>query len=539
MLRSSYSLGVLAMGIVLSTFGSGTVGGQAAGRTVTLERTVHALQRGIIPAEGRSPDSLERQRRDGLQRIATTDRVGTSGAAYAPGRVLVKFKDGVSSSARTSAVSAARVGARATRASLSATRQSHANFDTLAIGELDDAEAVASALRQRTEVEYAQPAYRVRAQFVPDDRYYPLQWNLPLIDLERAWDLQPAAGSTKIVAVLDTGIAFTDATIGVHAYAFVDGDGTIYPSLGDLTLRFVAAPELGPSSRFVDPYDFIWNDNAPVDMNGHGTHVAGTIGQLTNNGSTVGDTANGGGTAGVAFNVKIMPVKVLDGPWDIIFGSPYEGTDETVARGVRYATDRGAHVINMSLGRTGPPSPVVEDAIRYAVGRGTFVAIAGGNGFEDGNGVEVLAEIAGRVQGAVSVAAVTRDRRHAYYSTTGSYIELAAPGGAFDSDGAKGGILQQTLDLDLVDRFLLPPSQFSAPRFDALAYYYFTGTSQATPHVSGLAAMLMQQGVGSPAAVEAALEQVAIDLGPPGRDPTFGYGLVSARAALRGLGLAR
>jgi serine protease len=527
MLRSSYSLGVLTVGLALSTFGRGTGGGQAAGRTVTLERTVHALQRGIIPAEGQSPDSLERKRRDGLQRIVSSDRVGAASAAYVPGRVLVKFKDDAPSSARTLAVSAASARARATRATLSATRPSHANFDTLAIGELDDPEAVANALRQRTEVEYAQPAYRVRRRFVPDDRYYPLQWNLPLIDLERAWDLQPAAGSTKIVAVLDTGIAFADATIGVHAYAFVDGDGIVYPALGDLTLRFVAAPELGSSSRFVDPYDFIWNDNAPVDMDGHGTHVAGTIGQLTNNGSAGGDSANGGGTAGVAFNVKIMPVKVLDGPWDIIFGSPYEGTDDTVARGIRYATDRGAHVINMSLGRTGPPSPVVEDAIRYAVGRGTFVAIAGGNGYEDGNAVEVLAEIASRVPGAVSVAAVTRDRQRAYYSTTGSYIELAAPGGAFDSQGAKGGILQQTLDLDLVDRFLLPPSQFSAPR------------SQATPHVSGLAAMLMQQGVGSPAAVEAALEQVAIDLGPPGRDPTFGYGLVSARAALRGLGLAR
>ncbi len=153
MLRSSYSLGVLAVGIALSTFGRGTVGGQTSGRTVTLERTVHALQRGIVPAEGQSPDSLERQRRDGVQRIATTGRVGTAGAAYVPGRVLVKFKDGASSSARTLAVSAASASARVTRATLSAARPSHANFDTLAIGELDDPEAVANALRQRTEVE--------------------------------------------------------------------------------------------------------------------------------------------------------------------------------------------------------------------------------------------------------------------------------------------------------------------------------------------------------------------------------------------------
>jgi serine protease len=539
MLRWSCWCGVLAVGFALCPATGGTAGGQATShRTVVRETTVGPLIRGIQPTEAHGPGSIERTRRAGIQRM-TADRVGASGARYVPGRVLVKFKDDALPSARLSAVSAARSTARVTRAAVATDRLSHANFDTVAIGEQDDAEAVAEALRQRTEVEYAQPAYRIERRFVPDDRYYPLQWNLPLIDLERAWDLQPAAGSTRIVAVLDTGIAFTDATIGVHAYPFVDGEGTVYPSLGDLVLRFVAAPELGSSERFVDPYDFIWNDNTPVDMDGHGTHVAGTIGQLTNNGAGGGDTDNGGGTAGVAFNVKIMPVKVLDGPWDIIFGSPFQGTDDTVARGIRYAADRGAHVINMSLGRTGPPSPLIEDAIRYAIGRGAFIAIAGGNGYEDGNAVEVLAEIASRVSGAVSVAAVTRHRERAFYSTTGPYIELSAPGGSFDAGGATGGILQQTLDLDLVDRFLLPPARFSAPRFDALAYYYFTGTSQATPHVSGLAAMLMQQGVDNPATVEAALERVAVDLGPPGRDSTFGYGLVSARAALRGLGLAR
>ena len=84
-----------------------------------------------------------------------------------------------------------------------------------------------------------------------------------------------------------------------------------------------------------------------------------------------------------------------------------------------------------------------------------------------------------------------------------------------------------------------PPARFSAPRFDALAYFYFTGTSMAAPHVSGLAAMLMQQGITDPAAVEAALEKFADDLGAPGRDDTFGFGLVNARRTLLGLGLAK
>jgi serine protease len=141
--------------------------------------------------------------------------------------------------------------------------------------------------------------------------------------------------------------------------------------------------------------------------------------------------------------------------------------------------------------------------------------------------------------GAVSVAAVNQTKDHAFYSSTGSYIELSAPGGSFREAGAGGGVLQQTLDLDLVDTFDLPVEQFAAPRFDSLAYFYFTGTSQATPHVSGIAAMLRQQGITNPAAIEAALERFALDLGTPGRDNTFGFGLVQARDTLRGLGLAR
>jgi subtilisin family serine protease len=95
------------------------------------------------------------------------------------------------------------------------------------------------------------------------------------------------------------------------------------------------------------------------------------------------------------------------------------------------------------------------------------------------------------------------------------------------------------LDLDRVETYMLPPSRFTAPRFDVLAYFFFTGTSQAAPHVAGLGAMLMQQGITDPAAVESALEKFATDLGDPGRDPLFGFGLVNARNTLRGLGLSK
>ena len=238
-----------------------------------------------------------------------------------------------------------------------------------------------------------------------------------------------------------------------------------------------------------------------------------------------------------------MPVKVIDSDWDEIFGAPNQGTDDVVARGIRYAADNGAKVINMSIGRTGPPSPVVEDAIKYAVGKGAFIAIAAGNDFEDGNPTEVLAEIASRVQGAVSVAAVDRAKNHAFYSSTGSWVELAAPGGAVAYSGRRAGhSADRRLEFGLCivePRACGVAPSFAAPRFDVFEFFGFQGTSMAAPHVSGLAAMLMQQGITSPAAVEAALEQFATDLGDPGRDNMFGYGLVKARDTLRGLGLAR
>jgi subtilisin family serine protease len=138
-------------------------------------------------------------------------------------------------------------------------------------------------------VEYAQPSYRLQRKFTPNDPFYRdgSQWNLSLVHLERAWDIQPAAGSNITVAVLDTGVSYANMTANAHAYAFRNDQGVLYPALGDLTLNFVLAPELAPGTRFVAPYDFIWNDAVPLDLDGHGTHVSGTIGQLTNNGIAV------------------------------------------------------------------------------------------------------------------------------------------------------------------------------------------------------------------------------------------------------------
>ena len=531
-----YSLTLCAgLLIVFSVAGRGQVPA-AWSRVVLGQYAPPPIERGIIPIESRAPDSPETRQRLSIRPASgAIDRAGASGARYVPGQVIVKFRDGASTTSRVSALSVASGSASISR------RPSYADFDLVQIDANEDAEAVALVFSQQADVEYAQAAYRIHPFFKPNDQYYNLQWNLPLIEMESAWDIQPAAGSTITVAVIDTGIAYANTTVRYHASAFqLDSDGFpvlpprgnvgVYPALGDLTLSFVAATQLASPGRFVSPHDFIWDDDLAIDLDGHGTHVSGTIGQLTN------DTT---GTAGVAFNVKLMPVKVLDGVWDDVFGAPHVATDDVVARGIRYAADNGAKVLNMSLGRNGPTSPVIEAAIRYAVGKGAFVAIAGGNDFEAGNGLQVPADTAPRVAGAVAVAAIDRSKARAFYSSTGPWIELAAPGGSFRGFGAAGGVLQQTLDLDLVETFSDVPSKFTAPRFDSLAYFYFSGTSMSTPHVAGVAAMLMQQGITDPAAVEAALEKFATDLGDSGRDQVFGFGLVHARNTLRGLGIVK
>jgi serine protease len=507
-----------------------------------------AVDEGVSIDESHVPASFATRRRAALARALRTDAIGSSGIPFARGRMIVKFRDGTAASARAAAV------ASASPTAAIAARPSYANFDLVTLDPSEDAEAAARALSRREDVEYAQPAYRVHTMFVPNDPLYkssatfsPGQWNLPLIGLESAWDIQPQAGSTITVAVLDTGLAYMNSTITATIDAFRDDSGVLYPALGRVTIPYSAATQIVAPGRIVAPRDFIWEGTEPLDFDGHGTHVAGTVGQLTNDGI---------GTAGVAFNVKLMPVKVVDSVWDDIFGSPNVGTDVEVARGIRYAADNGARIINMSIGRTGPPStaPAVEDAMRYAVGKGVFIAISAGNEFENGNPREILAEIASRVQGAVSVAAVDRnatagDRHcagtpsspscHAYYSTSGSYVELSAPGGSERGFNLDGLIWQQTFDFNFVETYRLPPAEFRPPRFDVIQYVGYIGTSMAAPHVAGVAAMLMQQGVTDPAAIEAALEKSAIDLGVPGRDDLYGYGLVDARGALRGLGVAK
>ena len=444
-------------------------------------------------------------------------------ARHVAGEVLVKFSVGtVVDASRLSSISGLR-----------ATGFETSRFGDITVVKLEagaDPEVVAAQLRARGDVEYAQPNYLRQPLFVPDDPFFNLQWNLTQIGMERAWDVNAGSSDAITVAVIDSGLAFENVLIEFKADAFTL-EGVSFPALGVVEVPYSSAGDLVSANRIVAPFDFVWGDEHPVDMSGHGTHVAGTVGQLTNNGT---------GVAGVAFDVKIMPLKVLADEWDFIFGavpSCCGAADLVVADAIRHAVENGADVINISLGGE-EEAPVIEEAIRFAVGQGVFVAIAGGNSFEEGNAVVWPAASAEDIDGAMAVGAVDRHSERSYYSNTGSYIEIAAPGGDQRMDGFDG-VVQQTLDPFEALTFLYPPSSFRAPRFNVLAFVFFQGTSMAAPHVAGLAALLIHQGVTDPGAVEYALKLTAMDLGETGTDEEYGAGLVDAASVVRGLGLAR
>ena len=353
-------------------------------------------------------------------------------------------------------------------------------------------------LSDRPGVAYAVPNYIARASdYVPNDPAFPLQWNLggPVgINMPEAWGLARRAGRPggrgAVVAVLDTGVA--------------------YQRFG----RFRRAPDL---RRFVPGHDFVAGDRHPNDQNGHGTHVAGTIAQ---------STGNRLGAAGIAYHARIMPVRVLDA----------NGAGDTIAiaRGIRYAARHGADVINLSLefdaAVRSAQIPDIVSALRYARDRGVVVIAAAGN-----QGSPQVAYPA-RARHVLAVAATTASGCQAEYSNSGSHVDIAAPGGGADAANTdteydvatchpdlRGEFIYQQTFRGSVSRFGLPPG--------------FEGTSMAAPHVAGVAALVIGArrlgGDPSPADVERHLESTARDLGLPGWDPRYGYGLLDAAAALR------
>ena len=441
---------------------------------------------------------------------------------YVPGEVLVKFRDGVDATAQSRALSTLRGGINSSQSvwiddALLARTQSE-----------PDAEAAARALARQPEVEWAQPNYLRKLHTIPNDPSYTRQWNLQMIDAPRAWDINPGGTSDVVVAVLDSGITTTSTTFPMTLWT-----GDAFERVG---IPVATSPDIA-ASRILPGRDFVFWAGPVVDFVGHGTHVAGTVLQETNNAF---------GLSGIAYRARLMPLKVCYGYWEIQFAQSAAGIpgfvdpsetgscpDSAVSEAIRYAVDSGAHVINLSFG--GPePSPITRDALQYAVSRGVFVAVSNGNQYERGNPIEYPAADAATLNGVVSVGAVGRSGRRSFYSSTGSHLELVAPGGDSRDGGAGGTIFQVGL---LTTEF--DPETVATPRFDRYVEVPMQGTSMATPHVAGLAALLYSQGIRNPGAIETALRTFARDAGAPGRDHEYGDGLIDARAALRGFGLVR
>jgi len=439
---------------------------------------------------------------------------------YLPGEVLLKFKDGVTPVGQQRALMALR-----SRPDVS---DLHWLGDVALFTDQRerDATVLAAQLSAQPEITYAEPNYLLHKMSTPNDpSFASRQWNFSAIDLPRAWDINTGSNASVIIAVVDYGI--TDVN---QSFTFPSWDGA---AIRSVSVPFAINPDL-QAARLVGGRDFAFWNGPVLDMDSHGTHVSGTIGEDTNN-----ELAE----AGIAYQARIMPVKVCSGFWDVQFelsASGFRGfvpqnvggcDAATVAQGIRYAADNGAKVINISLGGPGA-SLTLRDALAYAAGKGAFIAIAMGNEFLDGNPTEYPAAYARDIDGVMSVGAVGRSLKRAYYSSTGPHLEISAPGGDDSDGGAAGEIWQATISpFDSDSRTVV------FPRFDRYVEKPEEGTSMASPHVAGIAALIMSQGVTKPSAVEALIKATARDLGAPGRDDEYGYGLIQPRAALRGVGV--
>ncbi|MGH9408703.1 MAG: S8 family serine peptidase [Vicinamibacterales bacterium] len=451
------------------------------------------------------------------------------GLGYLPGEAIVKFAPGTTVAARTRTLQALR-----DRPGASALRWIGDSTAVVRDPGESDARVVAQQLMSQPEVLYAVPNYVRHTFLTPNDPGYAMrQWNFQAIDMPHAWDINPGGNASMIVAILDTGV-----TTFTGSMTFATWNGT---AIQNISVPFTPNTDLS-ASRLVSPMDFATNMGTTVlDTDGHGTHVSSTAGEDTNNGTA---------DAGIAYASRIMPVKVCVSYWDVQFSYsagggrgfvPFDAggcDDSAIISGIHYAANNGAKVINISLGG-GDADPALLDAINFAVGKGVFISMAAGNDFQNGNPIEYPAAYALNVNGAMSVGATNRDGVRAYYSSTGSFVEIAAPGGDDqDSDASGNGfIFQSTYDFNVND-----PGTVIFPRFDQYAEVGYEGTSMATPHVAGLAALLMTQGITKPSAVEDLIKRTAKLIGSPSstggsRNDDVGYGLIQPRAALFGFGV--
>ena len=373
-------------------------------------------------------------------------------ADYHPSTVIVKYDAGLSPSARQAIDTAAGVVGRV---------GSVKGVGASVVRVTGDPADVAARLNRASGVQYAEPNFTLRATARPHDPRFGELYGIDNandadMDGPEGWDLFgvgtfPASGGVK-VGIVDTGIDKAHEDLAGKTVDCADATGTL-GVLGGGSVR----------------------EGSCVDDNDHGTHVAGTIAAIANNGR---------GVAGVAFNSPLSICKALGGP----LGT---GSTAGVANCIAYLNGKGAKVISMSLG--GGSSTTLQQAVKNASGTSLLIAAAGNDGDATLNYPAAYAEV-------VSVAATDSNDRRASFSNANSDVEIAAAGVNVLSTRRGGG------------------------------YFTLSGTSMATPHVSGVAALIASRG-GTPSTWRTKLQTSVDDLGAAGRDPQFGFGRVNLAKA--------
>lgn len=406
-------------------------------------------------------------------------------------------------------------------------------------------EAVKEFLKDPS-VEFAEPNFRVSALWQPNDPYYQYQWNFKKIKSEEAWEITAGGRSQVIVAVLDTGVAYENYTdpnparcTGFFNYYSCRDPGATYAKLPDFNQTY-----------FVSGYDFVNNDSHPNDDNFHGTHVAATIAESTHNAQAA---------TGLAFNVSLMPVKVL--------AADGNGFVSTIIDGLNYAKNHRASVINLSLGLS-TDSQTLHEAILQTHQAGITMVASSGNESQRNKKIDVFYPAA--YPEVIGVGAINSLEVRAEYSNYGASLDLVAPGGqmindernAFldeNQDALPDGILQQTINPGGSSDFdptritsvseINPESGLRCTECYTVGLYRYCeitekscglrqGTSMASPHVSAAAALLLSQNPDlSPSEIQNILQSSARDLGPSGFDEEYGHGLIDLEAALNSISI--
>ena len=394
-------------------------------------------------------------------------------ADYAAGEVIVRLS-GQSPHAESARL-ASQVGARVERVF------ARGGFATLSLPPGQEAEAI-ERLRADPAVQSAELNALKQPSRIPVDEFFPLQWNMKMIGAPEAWSTSFASGVT--IAVLDTGVAYED-----------------YEEFG-------RSPGLS-QANFVFPYDATDDTTHANDEDGHGTHITGTLAQ----------DWDAFGVAGLVPQAAIMPVRVC---------RSIGCSSDSIASGVYWAVDHGADVINLSLGGANV-TKIEREAFEYAEAAGVVVVAAAGNGSGDLIGDPEL-DFPARIETVVSVGALDRFMERAVYSNYGAHegedgLHLMGPGGIKDVSDSGDGILQST--------YAFSCGEGPVDDYTRFALCSFFGTSMATPHVSGIAAMLLSVHPDlRPVQVRQVLRCAVLDLGDPGDDAEYGAGMSFAPAAI-------